>query len=394
MKQALCLVLLLLLPRLSMGLSIGSSPVELGLTIPVVPLLYGNELLFQDFRRGGYGIYRCNLSTQVTAELRSNTAFYLYPLGFSGNFFAWIGNRTGIAIYEVKAFDTRNSTERVISTNGAYKEYLSMDHDHVAWTDYRNSTATDTFSDVYAYSLSAQTETRLTTLPVYKSSVHIQGQRVVWTDYRHAITDSKNASIYSYNLSTRQESPVCLAAGFQDQPCLSGNVVVWQDFRNAGTNSKNADLFSYNFQTQMEAPVCTAPGYQAHPKVGGRLVVWQDYRNTVVDTMNADIYLYDLGSRTEIAVTNAPGFQDAPDLSGNRVVWMDYTDSKVHTAIVDTSTGAIRIIQKGVLSEIPFGQVYDFSGRKVPRSLPAGPRIQVSQDKPLVRVVFERGNRQ
>lgn len=355
------------------GITITSGPLELVLASPVVPLVHGNQLLFQDYRQGAYRIFQHDLGTSVTTQLRNNTMSYLYPLDFSGDYFSWIEYRSGgvkpaqglPVTYEVKIFTINNSSEQIVSTNGAYKEYLASDPQWVAWTDYRNSTASDTFSDVYVFNVGQNMEMRITAVPAYKASVHVRGRWVVWTDYRNAFSNPKNADIYAYDLTLRQESPVCLATGFQDQPRVAGETVVWQDYRNAGLSDKNADIYSFNLTSKTETPVCTAPGYQTHPQIDGRFVVWQDYRNAVTDTLNADIYLYDLLTRTELAVTNQPGFQDAPSLFGNKLAWQDYTDNKVHLAVIDTTGPSIRVIKNMAVSSPLMGirPVYDIQGR-------------------------------
>lgn len=327
-------------------------------SIAVIPYLHSGNVVLQDFTQGTYRLKLVNVATRNVTEIRNNMTAYLYPVAFGGTHVAWIGYGSGGgsipiggdgggigggdiggsigggdviipttgAAYHVMRLDVSSKSEKTVSTDTAYKEFVAADGGKVAWTDYRYFSAGDTTVELYLYNGS---ESRITQKQGYKSWPHIRGNRVVWQDYRNA-GSTKNADIYLYDLGTRNEKAICTNDRYQDQPCVYDDLVVWQDYRNGTGGDRNADIYLYDLSTNEEIAICTDPAYQSRPKVYGDFVVWHDYRNAGSDTANADIYGYDLANKTEFVVTAKGGYQGPPHLYDGYVVWADYTDNKVY----------------------------------------------------------------
>jgi beta propeller repeat protein len=343
------------------------------LAVAAAPLLYEKTVLYQGFAGGTYRLYLVDVSTGRRAELRNNGTSYLWPIDFGGTRAAWITYSTGsggggllkaraadypvgggglpidtggggggypipipTAQYRIEAIDVASRTTSTVTSDQSYKDFLAMDKSTVVWTDYRHSTASDTFNEVYMCSATGQNIARVTNAVSFKAGLDVRGNRIVWQDYRNAGSVAANADIYLFDKSTNSEKAICTNNAYQAQPCIYGDIVVWQDYRNAGANTKNADIYMYNLSTGAEKAVCTNGAYQSHPVVHGDYIVWHDYRNAAAgDTSNADLYMYDLKEGAEKVVTDKPGYQGPASIYGNAAVWYDYTDRSLYFAYLD-----------------------------------------------------------
>lgn len=373
------------------------------LSIAVLPFLYGTEVLYQDGTQGNYRLYVLDIGTRDPVELHSNQK-YLYPLDFGGAAASWItytamsggnlkpmgsesavgppggGDDTPVtheAEYRVDMLDMLSATATTITTNTDYKEFLGMDDASIVWTDFRHTTATDTFSEVYHCRISNESVTRLTDIVSYKAMVAVEGDKVVWQDYRNAQSNPINADIFVSGLDGSGERAVCSDPGYQAQPDVYGDYVVWQDYRNIGADPQNADIYLYDLVNDEEIEVCTAPGYQAHPRIHGRVVVWHDYRNTETDPQNADIYLYDIDAKEVHAVTTKGGYQAEPSIYESHVVWYDYSDEKIYLATLGATGNIVEYRtptagERARTTDPQTLRVYDAAGRC--RSIGAAPR--------------------
>jgi beta propeller repeat protein len=347
------------------GLDIENSVLYSNVSIPAVPYMHEGSILYQDFSQGTYRFFTLDIAQAVRTEVRDNKMVYLSPAAYNGTHISWItyssgggggGNPIGgmrktsaasqSANYRVDLFTLSSKQTQAISSDAAYKQHLAMDDKRVLWTDFRHSTATDTFSEIYSYSISGGNATRITDAVSYKANGNVQGSIVVWQDYRNAGTNTKNADIYAYDFSANKEIPICTDGAYQDQPAVYGSYIVWQDYRNAGTGD-NADIYLYDLSTKAEKAICTEGSYQAYPQIYGDYVVWHDYRNiSSSDAQNVDIYLYDIKNEKEYQVTSKGGYQDVPAICGTTIVWYDHVDGKLYKGIIDPDGGSVASIAR------------------------------------------------
>ncbi|MBD3321009.1 MAG: hypothetical protein GF350_07955, partial [Chitinivibrionales bacterium] len=198
------------------AVSVQSDVLYSGITSSVIPILHGYKVLYQYKPSGTYRLYIVDLAG-TNEEVRDNLTKYLWPLDFSGTHAAWItysGGSGGIPIggggggigdpgqipgsgaaYKVELMDIDTKNETKITNDTTYKDFLSMDEQAVIWTDYRHSTASDTFNEIYYSPLNNPSPGRITSTVSYKASVDIHGGKMVWQDYRNAGGGS-NADIY------------------------------------------------------------------------------------------------------------------------------------------------------------------------------------------------------
>lgn len=330
------------------------------ISVNVNPILYGNTVFYEDFALGTYRFYSVDLTSKVRTELRNNVSSYIWPYDFGGSYAGWItssggggggggggGSGSGGATYKVQILNTTSKVTTDIMSDAAYKDFMAMDSQFIVWTDFKHTTASDTFNEVYISALNVVNPVRISNTISYKANGDIQGNKIVWQDYRNAKLVNKNADIYLYDRTTSVERCICSNAGYQDQPSVYGTMVVWQDYRNAGSNPQNADIYMYDLNQNKETAVCIASGYQANPQIDGNYIVWQDYRNkSTQDTSNADIYLYEISTGKEYPVVTKSGYQGPPSIYGTKIVWFDYTDKKIYAATISGGSSGVSIKYK------------------------------------------------
>ena len=349
------------------------------ISIPTSPIVYGSNVLYEDFSQGTYRFYTIDIISKTKTEIRNNMTSYIFPYDFGGTHAGWItytGGSGGGGMpvpggntsYKIQIINIQSKIVQDVSSDGAFKDFMAMDNQSIVWTDYRHSTTTDTFNEVYLSSITSVNPTRITSTPSYKASGDINGNLIVWQDYRNAGSNSTNADIYLFDRSGGGEREICTNSFYQDHPSVYGTYVVWQDFRNTGSDSKNADIYMLNLITNEETAVCTAPGYQAHPKIFGDYIVWHDYRNvTPQDSLNADIYLYEISTGNEIAVTNKAGYQGPPSIYEKNIVWYDYSENKIYHATIKTQSAIIQSFPKKSIAKSSSSETirYDLLGKKM-----------------------------
>ena len=221
-----------------------------------------------------------------------------------GDRIVWVDYRNDN--YDIYMYDLSTDTEIPITTDPSSQWYPAIYGDRIVWEDYRNGNW-----DIYMYDLSTDTETQITTDPWDQWDPAIYGDRIVWIDDRNG-----NWDIYMYDLSTDTEIPIITDFGYSMwDPAIYGDRIVWIDDRNG-----NWDIYTYDLSTDTETPITTDPFTQSNPAIYGDRIVWVDDRN---GNWNGDIYMYDLSTGTETQITTDPLNQYSPAIYGDRIVWVD-----------------------------------------------------------------------
>jgi len=158
------------------------------------PAIYGDIIVWHDFRNYNYDIYMYDLST---------------------------GNETQVTS------DKSDQWDSVIYGN------------IIVWTDGRNGDY-----DIYIYNISTRNETQITRDESAQYSPAIYNNKIVWMDYR-----SNNMDIYMYDLSTGNETQITTDESDQVYPAIHSNKIVWEDHRNG-----NSDIYLYDLSLTITCP--------------------------------------------------------------------------------------------------------------------------------------------
>ncbi|MBC7330046.1 DUF11 domain-containing protein [bacterium] len=278
------------------------------------PAIYGDKIVWQDYRNGNWDIYMYDLSTKKEVQITNDPHDQWWPAIY-GDKIVWQDWRNGNL--DIYMYDLSIGQEVPICTNGAGQYAPAIYGDKIVWQDYRNGNW-----DIYMYDLSTKKEVQITNDPHDQWNPAIYGDKIVWEVWRYGKPD-----IYMYDLSTGQEVPICTNNSDQYAPAIYGDKIVWEDWRNG-----DSDIYMYDLSAGREIPICTNSALQYAPAIYGDKIVWEDWRNG-----NCDIYMYDLSIGQEVPIcTNGAG-QDDPAIYGDKIVWEDERNGNCDIYMYDLS---------------------------------------------------------
>lgn len=163
-------------------------------------VIYGDRIVWQDYRNGNWDIYMYNLSTSKEVQITTNESDQVAPAIY-GDKIIWADDRHGTDdAADIYMFDLSSLTEVQVATNVSFKKFIdgsskifAIYGDWLVWQDYRNG---DNNWDIYMYNLSSSNEIQITTNKSNQMNPSIYGNRIVWADNRNG-----NYDIYTGTVS-------------------------------------------------------------------------------------------------------------------------------------------------------------------------------------------------
>lgn len=161
------------------------------------PSIYEDKIVWYDNRNGGdfdnYGqlsgnwdIYMYDLSTQKEIQITANESSQTHPEIY-GNRIVWSDYRNNN--YNIYMYNLSTKRETQVTTSGT-AEFPDIYRNKIVWFDYRNGEKWNNH-DIYMYDISTSKEIQITAVDSYKVDPNIYGDRIVWYDNRN-----QNSNIY------------------------------------------------------------------------------------------------------------------------------------------------------------------------------------------------------
>jgi len=300
------------------------------------PAIYGNTIVWQDYRNGNWDTYIYDISTKKETHTtnksnQTNPAIY-------GNRVVWEDYRNGNADIYMQDISTNKQTR--ITTNKFDQYSPAIYGDKIVWVEGRNGGKLDEYGnpardedwhiigklDIFMYDLATHKETQITTSgTAYEPDIY--GNKVVWTDCRSIYPAVFVSDIYMYDLDTKKETQITTSE-LANNPAIYSNRIVWEDTR---FDYSPSGIYMYNLSTHKETRI---PAEIAHkPGIYGSKIVYEDGRYD--SSGNTDIFMYDLSTNVETMITpwdmehrgddpyyeQDDPYQTNPAIYGDRIVY-------------------------------------------------------------------------
>lgn len=170
------------------------------------PAIYGNKIVWEDYRSGNKDIYIYDLSTHKETQITADQSDEYYPTIYGDTIVwtAWINDQNGYPSIDIYMYNLSTSEKTQITTNKSFQMCPSIYSNKIVWEDSRNGNW-----DIYMYDLSTSTETQITTNKSKQSNPAIYEDKIVLEDDRYGSRD-----IYVLTISEEEQKPKPLVANF------------------------------------------------------------------------------------------------------------------------------------------------------------------------------------
>jgi beta propeller repeat protein len=286
------------------------------------PAIYGEKIVWEDWRNRNGDIYMYDLSTGAETPICTAAHNQGSPAIY-GDKIVWADNR--YMNWDIYMYDLSTGSETAICTEAHDQSNPAIYGDKIVWEDYRDGNG-----DIYMYDLSSGALRAICREAHNQRRPKIYGDKIVWEDNRNG-----NWDIYMYDLSTNTETAISRRAPNQEYPAIYGDKIVWQEEILWGETISDYNIYMYDLSTNTETGICTNPDPQLSPAIYGDKIVWLDER-----LGQPDIYMYDLSTHTETPVYYDIYTQSSPAIYGDKIVWKDNRNGNWDIYMFDLSRGA------------------------------------------------------
>lgn len=305
------------------------------------PAIYGDKIVWQDFRNGNQDIYMYDISTSTETRITNNSFDQIEPDIYKDRI-VWVEDGT-IYMYNISTSTEARVTPYFWGSDRGSDDVGDLNHAPFIYGD-RIVCSAETYGSHYIiklYDVSTSTERIIGEFDANSASPDIYEDKIVWQDNRNEIdVGQRNTDIFMYDLSTSRETQITKNTSNQVDPAIYRDKIIWTDGRNAETYNDMSDIYMCNLSTSKETRITTVAeeqmaqgtetqittneGEQECPAIYGDRIVWRDWRNgDQHDFENGDIYIYDIPASTETQITPNKSCQVNPNIYGDRVVWAD-----------------------------------------------------------------------
>jgi beta propeller repeat protein len=292
-----------------------------------LPAIYGDIVVWEDWRNGNADIYGYNISTGEEFKIISGSFQQEEPAIFE-DIVVWS------ELNRIRGYDLQTHTLFSIDVTSKSPENPAIFGDIVVWED-----DIIRYLGIHGYNLKTHGKFFMPEHFDKQKNPAIWGDIVLWEDRRNY-----RDLIYGYDIETGEEFPVNPGKTYfffdfsQHNPAIFGDVVIW-------TESNGDAIYGYNLSTRKKFPIALSQisrckqetkwkvAGSTAPAIYGDMVVWVDCRNG-----NEDIFAYDLSTGEEFQVTFNEKNQRSPAVYENIVVWEDNRNGQWDIYGMDIST--------------------------------------------------------
>ncbi|MDD4307190.1 MAG: NosD domain-containing protein [Thermoplasmata archaeon] len=327
------------------GIEMGNDAVIADAFSQFAPAIYGNWVVWEDYRDGNSEVYAYNLSVDSdgnrvpnyleTPQIENDPALVRItdepewqgePDIFEETI-VWTDYRNGNA--DIYAYTFSNSTEWAVCIHPSAQSKPSIDGDRIVWQDYRVGNY-----DIFMWDISENREFKLSETNWHDMSPNIQGEHIVWYSYYGSPPSSDYSDIFMFDLSTWQVQNLNKDAAIQYNPDVYGDTVVWH-----GNTDGNWEIYRCNVDTlEIERVTFDPEGEQNFmPRIYGDRVVYY-FHNRFTNLWSVRMFNLTLGEQTVLDYqTNG---DSSPVIHGEKIAWLNKTANLNDIFVLDlTLTG-------------------------------------------------------
>jgi len=263
------------------------------------PSIYGDKIVYQDFRNGNLDIYMYDLTTNTETQITTNSNSQTFPQIYADKIVY-----KDDTDYKIHLYDLSANQEKTLATvsNPSFPQIFN---DKVVY---------QSGSKIYLYDLNTDIENLIN----FGQYPQIYADKIVW---------NLGGDIYLCDLSLNggiggclpdQKTQITTNPNTQFNPSIYGNYIIYQDNRKDGINY---DIYLYNLISKAERKITpdgqrTSFGEINSLKIYENKIAYRDKRNGIWD-----IYVYDLTTEKETQITSDSADQGWPSIYENKVVY-------------------------------------------------------------------------
>jgi beta propeller repeat protein len=309
---------------LSSSLSSGDSTTEFRITTSSrnqhLPAIYGNIVVWEDWRNGNADIYGYDLSTGEEFQITSEPYDQKNP-AIHGKRVVWVQRE------KIEGYDLLTKTFFSIPVDTEEPENPAIYGDVVVWENIHDNLG------IHGYNLQTQKDIFLSGEvneyeflddPEEQQNPALFEPVVVWTDKKH-----QGDIIYAYDIEKGKEFRVNTSRTYflfdlnQHYPVIHGDMVIWTEWDGDALygydlSTNNRFFIAYSRVSDCEREPSRERYGSLSPAIFDNIVLWVDCRNG-----NEDIFGYDLSTEKEFQITSNKNSQKSPAIYKNMVVWED-----------------------------------------------------------------------